>query len=182
MLNGGNGDDLYYMVEADDIVRDASGVDTIATAQSTFALGNDFENLVFLSDGNATAHIGYGNAGNNIIAGSSGDDTLFAGAGEDTLDGGNGDDVLSDLVGNDTIIFGYGTDVAIGFGATGGAEQDIIDLSSWGYGSLQDFYDQGGTITQVGSNTQIQVYDGGPVLILQDVAASSIDDTDFNFS
>lgn len=181
LLNGGSGDDVYYMVDSEDVIRDAGGIDTVITNMESYALDKQLENLVFDDNGAPINHVGTGSAGNNLMIGGSANDTLFAGAGSDTLNGGDGDDVLADLVGHDTIVFSDGTDTAIGFGAAGKTEQDIIDLSNRGFASLDDFYAQGGTIVQVGKDTQIHLYDDGPTLILQGVSVDSIDDSDFYF-
>jgi Ca2+-binding RTX toxin-like protein len=181
LLNGGIGDDLYFMVDAGDILVDSGGIDTVITNESYFRLGTEIENLIFSDSGDPTSHTGHGNGNDNILVGGSGDDTLFAGAGNDMLDGSYGNDVYDDLQGHDTIFFGDGNDLARGFGATGGDEQDIINLANRGYTDLNDFLNQGGSITQVGEDTQIRLYEDGPTLTLRGVSIHDIDDADFYF-
>lgn len=181
LLNGGAGDDIYSMVDADDVIKDVSGIDTVITAEGTYILGDDLENLIFAEGGVSQSHVGAGNAKDNILIGNSGNDTLFAGDGDDILDGRGGNDLYARLQGNDTIVMSDGLDRAVGFNALDGNDHDVIDMSHYGFNNLQEFYDQGGTITQVGKGTQINLGGDGPTLFLQGVSSSDIDETDFYF-
>lgn len=180
-MYGGEGDDTY-MAASEDLIFDTGGVDTVLTDGSIFVLGEDFENLTLV--GNFSGHqVGFGNELDNILNGSTRGDTIHAMAGTDTVDGGGGNDLIQDLWGSDTVRIGSGTDTISGFDATGGEDHDILDMSSWGFGSLNDFYDQGGVIEQIGSDVYISspFNQDGPIAILQQVTLSDIDETDFYF-
>jgi Ca2+-binding RTX toxin-like protein len=89
-MQGGAGNDIYYVDNAGDVVIDSSGVDTVYTSIS-YALASTAEILratgtasVSLS-GNAFANTIVGNAGNNVINGGAGKDVLYGGAGYDTF-------------------------------------------------------------------------------------------------
>jgi Ca2+-binding RTX toxin-like protein len=100
-IDGGLGNDIYY-VQANDVISDPGGIDTVRTNQLDYTLGAGFENLEFVSlsgffDGEGV-HIRYfGNAlDNRIVSAGAGpgfgsSDTLDGGAGNDTLIGGGGE-------------------------------------------------------------------------------------------
>lgn len=114
--------------------------------------------------GSRGADILFGRAGHDRLAGAKGDDHLIAGAGGDKVSGGQGNDKLSGGLGNDVLFGGAGGDVLAGdegndrltggggpdrfyftrhsgrdaifdFADTGGAEDDAIDLRSYGFSS-----------------------------------------------
>lgn len=119
VLIGGLGSDTYY-VDAGDIVveqvqaANGGGIDTVITAQASYTLGANLENLVLSGSG---AQNGYGNVldntiyagdGNNVMNGFSGSDTVnyFNADAGVTIDlglttaqntGGSGIDTLLDL-------------------------------------------------------------------------------------
>ena len=105
-LNGGLGNDSYYVNTSADVVNEAAGAGTLDTifAQSSYMIAANVERL-FLIDGgnyNASGRNGQddflaGNAGNNIINGFSGNDTIRGGLGNDTLTGGAGLDIFQFL-------------------------------------------------------------------------------------
>jgi trimeric autotransporter adhesin len=108
---GGRGDDTYIVDNLGDQLVEAAaeGRDTVRTSVS-WALGNNFEDLVLTgtsnidATGNLAANTITGNAGLNTINGGGGADTINAGAGNDTIyvpdmafntvDGGAGVDTL----------------------------------------------------------------------------------------
>ena len=120
LLIGGNGNDTYVIVNAQDRVLEAAGggTDTISTSVSyNLAITNaaSFTNVERLvaTDPSSTTNINLagdgaanelvGNAGDNFLDGSVGDDNLFGldgrdvlfgGAGADTMAGGRGDDEM----------------------------------------------------------------------------------------
>lgn len=92
-LQGGAGDDDYY-VEANDTVVElaAEGYDRVFTNRATYVMAANLEMLVFTGSG---PFRGTGNAGDNTLVGGSDADTLFGGDGQDYLLGEDGNDVLS---------------------------------------------------------------------------------------
>lgn len=107
-LSGGGGVDTLqglagndtYITDADDVIIEAGGIDTIVIG-TTYTLGVNFENLTLSGvlaidgTGNDEDNILTGNKMNNTLSGLVGDDTLAGGLGIDTLIGGVGDDVYT---------------------------------------------------------------------------------------
>ncbi|MGE8499603.1 MAG: peroxidase family protein [Pseudomonas sp.] len=111
VLLGGAGNDTYIVDNLGDQVVEGQGggTDTVQTTLSSYALGNNVENLTFAGAGNFT---GFGNGLANTLTGGSGNDSLDGGAGNDRLVGGAGNDsYYVDTVG-DVIVeaTGGGTD------------------------------------------------------------------------
>ncbi len=108
-INGGNGNDTYYLSDATQIIVETatvgSGTDTVY-ATVNFRLAANLERLYLLG----FAETGVGNASGNIIAGNAGNNRLFGLAGLDNLSGGEGDDVIGGGDGNDTLQGGDGND------------------------------------------------------------------------
>ena len=119
VLDGGDGADTLagrlgndvYLVSAGDAVTENSGegIDEVRTALSSYALGANLENLVFVGSG---GFVGTGNALANSLRGGSGNDTLDGGAGADAMAGGLGNDayVVDDAGDTLTEAAGAGTD------------------------------------------------------------------------
>ncbi|MHC8372069.1 M10 family metallopeptidase C-terminal domain-containing protein [Pseudomonas sp. MDT1-85] len=88
-MSGGDGNDTYYVDNADDTVIETNstavlgGVDSVHSSLAAYTLGNNVERLYVDSTGAAN---GTGNALDN---------TLFAGAGNNVLDGRDGIDTVS---------------------------------------------------------------------------------------
>ncbi|MGO6683958.1 calcium-binding protein, partial [Rhizobium leguminosarum] len=80
ILIGGAGNDIYIVDDVGDVVTEGlnEGTDLIKTALSSYALGNNVENLIYTGSASFT---GTGNALAN---------TIIGGAGNDLLDGGTG--------------------------------------------------------------------------------------------
>lgn len=102
IMEGGTGDDVYFVDDAGDVVTEAAnqGVDEVRTT-ITHILSGNVENLILLdrTDGTSNAFDGtgnglanrlIGNAGANTLSGLGGDDYLSGGAGNDLLQGGAG--------------------------------------------------------------------------------------------
>ncbi len=111
VLDGGNGDDNYVIDNALDTIANetaTSGYDAVS-AEVSFNLPNEIENLVLTGLGNTTGagnslnNILVGNAQKNILNGLGGDDDIYGDAGDDTLKGGAGNDYLN---GNGADLFG----------------------------------------------------------------------------
>lgn len=112
-LEGGTGDDTYYVDNAGDrVIEIATGgtADRVYTTVS-HTLAAHVEQLYASGSasitlkGNAGANTITGNAGRNTIQGLSGNDKLSGGAGHDILDGGTGKDTLTGGSGSDTFVF-----------------------------------------------------------------------------
>jgi Ca2+-binding RTX toxin-like protein len=128
-MDGGNGNDTYYVDNVGDIVKEVWDDDLGGTADTVFASvtyslspgtpdnqGYGIENLTLTgsADINAT-----GNDKNNVLTGNSGNNVLDGGVGVDSMDGGNGNDTLFGGLGNDTLFGGLGSDTL-----DGGADND----------------------------------------------------------
>ncbi len=124
-MAGGQGNDVYVVDNAGDIVTEAAGegIDTVQ-ASVNYTLGANLENLVLTGD----ALSGTGNALNNIItandlgdhlSGATGDDSLIGGFGNDVLDGGIGADVMMGSGGDDTYIINESGDQVVEAGNGG---------------------------------------------------------------
>jgi len=144
-MDGGPGDDTYYVEPHDSISGDAGGIDTVVARATNWILGDNFENLTLRGQdlqgsGNAldnvidasgvrNASLG-GFAGNDLLitgsgantaSGSDGDDTVLGGDGQNVLYGGQGDDRLS-TVGQGGLYGDEGNDTLVG-----GAASDTLD-------------------------------------------------------
>lgn len=110
-LQGGSGDDNYYVSAAGDTVFEFAdeGIDTVRTTLAQFTLSNpNIENLIFIGGGGFT---GIGNAAANLISGGAGDDLLNGQEGADILLGASGNDVLIGGAGKaNTLQGGVGND------------------------------------------------------------------------
>lgn len=128
----------------------------VIVGAGTFVLtGNALINVL---TGNNDANTLIGRDGNDTLNGLGGDDTLGGGRGADLLDGGLGGDKVSggrgadSIVGNagndtltgdlgpDTFVFasGSGADTITDFKDTGGAADDLIDVSRYGFTDADD--------------------------------------------
>ena len=132
-MTGGDGDDVYYVDNAGDLIVEwynagKGGTDTVYSSVS-YKLADKVENLTLLGEegiiarGNASANVLTGNAGNNFLdgdggsdtlRGAAGDDHLMGGAGNDMLDGGTGADIVDGGDGDDTLLGGEGNDRLLG--------------------------------------------------------------------
>ncbi len=90
VLNGGNGNDTYYVGAGDVVTENGTGIDAVY-ADVSFSLASGAAENLYLSGGDLN---GTGNGYNNIIVGTDGANTLIGGGGDDTLSGLGGDDVL----------------------------------------------------------------------------------------
>lgn len=174
-LDGGDGvdwtryDDALAAVSINLNTGVHSGIDGDVLIDIEGVYGSAFDDTLVGSSGNDGFQ---GRDGRDRIAGDAGNDTLSGNGGSDTLEGGAGNDLLSGGASNDFFAFvgNWDTDTVTDF--TIGT--DKLDLSAT---SLQ-FTDL--TITQVGANTEITEV-GGNKIILENVTATTIDETDFVF-
>jgi Ca2+-binding RTX toxin-like protein len=103
-LLGGEGNDLYYIYNVGDVVKEYAnqGTDTVSSSLAAYTLTDNVENLILRNGpfgdvgisgtGNGLANHLTGDNANNILDGQAGDDTLVGGEGADTLIGGLGKD------------------------------------------------------------------------------------------
>ena len=136
-------------------IPDATSGDDIYQGTS----GNDVP-----SSGGAGNDVLFGGAGNDTLGGGTDLDVLMGGSGNDDLNGGTGRDVLDGGTGDDMIIGGSGADTLIGGGGSddlrgnagddvfrftgaqhgdvynvqGGDDNDTIDLTEFGSGTVDD--------------------------------------------
>lgn len=90
-VKGGWGDDTFIVSSLITLQEEANyGGTDLVKASLSMTLGDYFENLTLLGEGNIDAT---GNGLANILTGNDGNNTLSGGAGGDTLIGGRGDDV-----------------------------------------------------------------------------------------
>ena len=119
-MDGGDGNDTYYVDNVGDIVKEIYDDSLGGTADTVFASvtyslapgtsgnqGYGIENLTLTGSSNINAT---GNGKNNVLTGNSGSNVLNGGNGNDTLIGGNGNDTLIGGAGNDTLTGGAGAD------------------------------------------------------------------------
>jgi Ca2+-binding RTX toxin-like protein len=101
-MNGGPGNDIYFVDSASDAVNENAGEgnDTV-NASVAWTLGANVENLALTGTSNIN---GTGNTLDNTLIGNSGRNTLTGGAGNDWLEGGAGNDTLVGGTGDDTYV------------------------------------------------------------------------------
>ncbi|HEY9646275.1 MAG TPA: calcium-binding protein, partial [Chroococcidiopsis sp.] len=160
-LNGGLGDDTYFVDHINDRVIEAAnqGVDAIST-QVDYSLVNApqvenllLEGIALSGTGNALNNVIGGNSLDNTISGGDGDDGLVGDNGADTLLGEAGSDVLAGQGGNDTLVGGTGDD-----GLVGGIGTDTL---TGGLGADVFFFDLGTafTTTEIAGNDVISDFE-----------------------
>ncbi|HZS69960.1 MAG TPA: hypothetical protein VFA72_22865, partial [Burkholderiales bacterium] len=153
-LDGGLGDDVYWVSsDGDIIVPDPGGIDTVRAHDTSWTLGAGLENLDLVDDRGA-AYSGTGNELNNTILGATeggplsglgGDDLLVArntqnttglsgGDGNDTLDGRGWHTIQFGDAGDDLLLSGGGDDTM-----TGGAGADTFRFTTAGDAVVSDF-------------------------------------------
>ena len=178
-FNGTAGDDIADGVNqgtifgipiantGNDTLNGAGGNDTLNGAG-----GNDSLNG---GDGNDTLN---GGTGTDTLNGDAGNDSLNGGAGDDAVNGGVGDDVINVSEGNDRIVLtaASGADRVVGFDSNSAGGQDRIDLS--GLGITATNFTSRVSMTAQGADTLISIVGAGTIL-LEGVAASTINGTDF---
>ncbi|WP_210527930.1 calcium-binding protein [Rubellimicrobium arenae] len=118
LLDGGAGDDVYFVENPDDVVveRPGGGADEVRAAVD-FTLPEHVERLVLVGGGpmlrGGVGLRGTGNADGNLILGGLAGDTLLGLDGNDTLDGGAGADTLEGGAGDDVLIVDNLGDVVV---------------------------------------------------------------------
>ncbi|MGB3238069.1 MAG: GDSL-type esterase/lipase family protein [Geitlerinemataceae cyanobacterium] len=173
-LNGNTGNDIVFGNQGIDFLEGGKGDDTIlGGSENDIISGNIGRDLLRGDNGD---DILFGNTETDRLEGGAGNDLLLGGQADDTLDGGAGDDVLRGDRGNDALIGGIGRD-RFDFRSIDGANivldfedgQDAIGLTDLSFEQLTIFPDLNDT----------QIVFGNSTLMLQGVAASEIDESDF---
>jgi len=168
-LEGGLGDDVYWLDDPVDVVVETAGqgIDTINVSFSYYLPAN-VENLTI----NGTAYFGVGNVLDNVMSGNSGENLLLGGAGNDTLEGGAGRDIFFGDAGSDTFLIRKGTGMDIIADFTPGT--DRLDVRDYGFKTTAALTAR---MTQVGSDISVDL-GGGDSLMLMGVKVSSLGMTD----
>lgn len=108
-LEGGAGDDYYYLTDNNDTVIEQAGggLDQIWAYGDGIRMADNVERLYMQS---AVARTAYGNEGNNYLTGNNRNNTLYGNGGNDKLWGLGGDDTFYGGTGNDTLLGAGGND------------------------------------------------------------------------
>jgi Ca2+-binding RTX toxin-like protein len=173
LMDGGAGDDTYYVDTPADLTFEAvaGGTDTVYANinGAGYYLYANVENLVLLG----TTPYGVGNELDNHLTGNAAANYLLGGAGNDILNGKGGNDVLFGEAGADTFVFEHGTggDVIGDFLAG----TDRIDLSAFGFADYQTLVN---SMHEVNGTTAIDL-GGGDFIVLNGVAEASLHASDF---
>ncbi|MGO4573062.1 calcium-binding protein [Microvirga sp. 2TAF3] len=128
-LEGGKGNDVYYVHSTSDIVveRSGGGHDTVISSEN-YILGRNVEDLVLTDNaiygtGQELNNWVVGNARDNVLTGGGGNDRLIGMEGNDLLIGGTGNDVLEGGLGTDTLYGGPGADTFLW--------RSVEEIGSW---------------------------------------------------
>ena len=176
LMDGGEGNDIYYVDTPDDLTFEAvgGGTDTVYARinGAGYYLYANVENLIL--DGGTP--FGVGNDLDNRLTGNAIGNYLLGGAGNDTLNGKAGEDVLFGEAGADIFVFesGTGGDL-IGDFARG---TDKIDISAFGFASFAALK---AGFSQVGANGAINL-GNGDFIVLHNVTMSQLTQGDFILS
>jgi Ca2+-binding RTX toxin-like protein len=177
LMDGGAGDDSYYVDTGADLTFEAvgGGTDTVyanvGAGQGVYLYAN-VENLVLLGQ----SFFGVGNELDNHLTGNAEVNWLLGGAGNDTIDGKGGNDVLYGEAGADTFVFtnGSGADYIGDF--TPGS--DRIDLSAYGFTSFAQVQS---AMTENAGTTAIN-FGNGNYVILNGVGNAALHQGDFVYA
>jgi Ca2+-binding RTX toxin-like protein len=173
LMDGGAGDDAYYVDTPADLTFEAvgSGADTVYAniKGAGYYLYANVENLVL--QGNTP--YGVGNELDNHLTGNAIGNYLLGGAGNDVLNGKGGNDVLFGEAGTDTFVFEHGTGGDVIGDFLAGA--DKIDLSAFGFANFQAVVN---SMHEVNGTTAIDL-GGGDFIVLNGVAEATLHAGDF---
>lgn len=188
-INAGSGDDEVYGRGGNDDIYGGPGSDYLNGGSGMDAIYGGYDNDELVGEsGNDNL---WGDYGDDIIYGDSstgdssqdGNDRLFGGFGDDELYGRGGDDYLVGQSGLDTLIGGEGADVFVLTSYSSPDSKDTIKDYVDGtdkIGLINIDFDSL-TITQATNavDTNITNADGNLIAVLEGVAATDIDETDF---
>jgi Ca2+-binding RTX toxin-like protein len=172
-MNGGAGNDTYYVDTPSDLTFEAlnDGTDTVIADinGAGYYLYANVENLTLIGN----TPFGVGNELANTLTGSALANWLLGGAGNDTINGGGGNDVLFGEGGADTFVFRRGTGGDLIGDFTPGT--DKIDIAGIGYGSFAQVQAR---MVQNGGSTAIDL-GLGDFVVLVGVVQASLGSADF---
>jgi Ca2+-binding RTX toxin-like protein len=169
-FRGGDGDDLFILDSASDVVTEAigEGTDEVRTTSASYSLGANVENLTYSGGG---AFSGVGNVLANVLTGGGGADTLTGGGGADMLDGGGGTDIASYATAAAAVTVNLGTGVHTG-DATGDVFSSIEILDGSGF---NDTLTGDGGANQLRGGAGNDVLEGGAGADTLDGGAGTLD-------
>ncbi len=177
LLNGGGGNDLYFVDTPADLTFEAAGEgsDTVIAdiRGAGYYLYPHVENLSLAGH----TPFGVGNDLANLIVGSGNANWLLGGAGDDTLVGGGGGDVLFGEAGADVFLLRRGLAVApdvIGDFTPGVDRLDLVGLG------VADMAGLGAQLVENNGTTAIN-FGGGYFVVLNGVARAELSAGDFIF-
>ena len=149
LLDGGLGDDSYYVTVGDQVAGDDGGIDTIYFSGSGFwRLAPNFENIVASGNGPVDFR---GNNDANVMIGGPGDDYMNGRAGDDTFIGNGGNDHFDMSTGRPTSAVGGLWTMGTRY-LDGGDGIDTIDY---------DGYERSGVTIDLGAGTAFGGGDNG---------------------
>jgi Ca2+-binding RTX toxin-like protein len=157
-LLGGDGNDVYVVNSADDVVTELAGqgIDLVRSEVS-YALGANLENLILLGAahingmGNGLSNALTGNTGNNLLNGGAEADTMSGGLGNDTYVVDNADDTVSEAADEGTDTVQSSVDYVLG--------DDVENLTLIGAASINGTGNA--LVNELVGNTGNNVLDGG---------------------
>lgn len=189
-VRGGTGNDNYWIDDAGDRVFEAldAGFDLVQIASTstfnTYTMSANVEGLYVTGTalhalGNGLGNTMTGGWFNDVLEGLAGDDHIDGFVGDDRLIGGRGNDTMTGGVGADTFIFnhGDGSDIITDFVHF---EHDAVALHLGA--AFNTFAEVMAAATSSGDHGEHTTFTfGTDVLILQNVALSSLLASDFLF-
>lgn len=150
-LLGGEGNDLYYIYNVGDVLKEYAhqGTDTVSSSLVAYTLTDNVENLILRrgpfgdvgisGTGNSLANHLTGGDANNILDGQAGADTLVGGEGADTLIGGLGKDrydLSETIAATDTVRIAKGDSLTSSYDVATGFQLGINALETTGVDKL----------------------------------------------
>jgi Ca2+-binding RTX toxin-like protein len=175
LLDGGAGDDVYYVDTPADLTFEAldGGTDTVIAniVGAGVYLYANVENLIL----EGVTPFGVGNELANQLTGSASGNYLLGGAGNDTINGGAGGDVLFGEAGADVFVFETGT----GGDVIGDFQPGVDRIALAGLG-FADFAALQGSIFENNGTTGINL-GGGDFIVLNGITNAQLSAADFIF-
>ncbi len=164
ILDGGAGDDTYYVLSTDDFVLEAAGggFDHVMTWRTSYTLSANVEKLSIL--GNDL--FGIGNDSDNTLVGGDGRQTLYGAGGNDVLTGGKGSDIF-------VVKPGSGSDIITDF-----QSDDMVQLGSYGFRNFSELL---GNFEQAGRDAILKL-NNGETLTFKDKSVSDFSTDDFQYA
>ncbi len=175
LLDGGAGDDVYYVDTPADLTFEAldGGTDTVIAniVGAGVYLYANVENLQL----EGVTPFGVGNELDNRLTGSATNNYLLGGAGNDTIDGGAGNDVLFGETGADVFVFERGT----GGDVIGDFQPGVDRIALAGLG-FTNFAALQANIFEVAGTTGINL-NSGDFIVINGITNAQLSAADFIF-